>query len=148
MAGKTDEQAPPPSANVVRAVRLTIAGIALSVVETILTVADRDSLQRRILQDNPNSSDVDSLVDVAVASGVLAGIAAILLWIRLANIIRRGSNWPVAITRALVAAVVLLTVVALADLASTLDAMLSGVWGVLTIAVIVLLAIRLFARRA
>ena len=61
--------------------------------------------------------------------------------------IRKGRNWTRTISVALAGAAVLLTAAALTDLPSALDAMLSVARGLLIVAVIVLLAIRLFVRQ-
>lgn len=145
MAGPTDKPRRLPI-NAHRAVRLAIAGIILTITETVLTVLDRDSLRRRIQQDNPTSNNVETLTDIATLSGALTGIVAIMLWIQLIVAIRQGGNWRNAITWVLAGVVALLAGGTLTDLTPTLAAILAGGWGILTIAVIALLAVRLFVK--
>lgn len=146
MADPTDDNAPKPQRNAVRAVRVTIAGTVLTIIETILTVVDRDSLRRRIMYHAPTNRDVDTLIDIAAVSGLLAGIVATMFWIQLIRTIQSGGNWSQLATRSLVLATVLLPVIALTGLTAVLDAVLAGLWGTTTIAVIVLLTVRVVAR--
>jgi hypothetical protein len=146
MTDPTDDDTPILPRNAVRAIRVTTAGTVLTIVETILTVADRDSLRRRIVMHDPASHHVDALINIAAVSGLLAGVVATVLWIRFIRAIRRGENWTQVATWALLLAAVLLPVIALTDVALVLDAVLAGLWGTLTIAVIVLLTVRVVAR--
>jgi len=146
MADPTDEGPPMLPRNAVRAARVAMVGVALTIIETILTVADRESLRRRILQHDPASDDVGMLADIAAVSGLLAGLAATVLWFRLIRTIRSGGNWSRATTWALLPTTGTLAVIAFAELTSVLDAVLAGLWGIVIVAVLVLLTIRVVAR--
>jgi hypothetical protein len=146
VTGSADENDRVLPANAIRAVRLSVAAIILSAMDTVRTLTDHDSLERRVGQGNPPGVDVDSLVDLTMVSAVLVWLLATALWLGLIAAVRANRNWRRSVTGALAATPAALLVIALSDHGGAYGAMVFGAWGVATIGMIMLLAIRLFTR--
>lgn len=85
--------AAPPS--VMNAVRLMYLGAILSAIGLVLGLATASGLRATIHKANPKltPSQLTTAVHVIVASGIVAGLIGVGVWIWMAVANRRGRNW-------------------------------------------------------
>jgi hypothetical protein len=89
---------PPPPDTVRNAFRLMLAGAALQAVGIISALAQintiRDMIRDRVRERSDASTiDVDSVVNVSIASIIVVGLIGVGLWLWMAYANRAGKNW-------------------------------------------------------
>lgn len=91
--------APPPEVeqppSIRTAVRLMFVGAALSVLSVLVSFTQTDAM-REAIEDSDSSltaSEVDAVVSVVVAFGVVFGLVGVGLWIWMAIANGRGKSW-------------------------------------------------------
>ncbi|MDQ1421599.1 MAG: hypothetical protein QOJ52_3561 [Acidimicrobiaceae bacterium] len=97
--GRPATMAPPPP--VLTAVRLMLVRAALGVVGLVVLLATKDSLRAEILKKNrsADAARLDSLVNAAIAVGVVFGVIFLVLYALLAlQGVRKGRNWARIVT--------------------------------------------------
>ena len=133
--------APEPVAN---AVRLMFVRAALGVLGVLLVLATKTTLKSEIVKRNPtaDSAKLDSLLNTALAVGVVIGLVFIVLYVLLALKVRDGRNWARIVTWVLAGLGVLGGLAALAQPEPALSRVVSVISAALDVVIIVLLAQR------
>ena len=130
----------PPS--VENAVRLMFTIAAISIISTIVTLVTRSDLKKRIEKANPDvsSSRLDSLLNDAIAIGVVIGLVFLVLYVWLAFQVRAGKNWARIVTWVFAGLGVLGALGSLASTETPISRVLSLISGIIDVVIIVLLA--------
>jgi len=137
------ERGPAP-ASVISAVRLMFVRAALGLVGIIVVLATKDTLKEEILKNNQtaDAARLDSLLNTALAIGVVVGLVFIVLYVLLALQVRAGKNWARVVTWVLAGLGAFFGLLSLAQPAPVFSRLISLVTIVLDIAIIVFLARR------
>jgi hypothetical protein len=88
-------QRPSAPASVLTAVKLMYAGAALSLVNMVITLTQKDAIRKAIAANNPNltQSQLDVGVNVGLAFGVIVGLLGVGLWVWMASANKKGYSW-------------------------------------------------------
>jgi hypothetical protein len=91
---------PPPErpsapASVLTAVKLMYAGAALSVINIVIALTQKDAIRKAIVTKNPNltQSQIDVGVNVGLAGGIIFGLLGVGLWLWMAAANKKGYSW-------------------------------------------------------
>lgn len=130
--------APKPVSN---AVRLMYLRAALGAVGLIIVLATRSSLKQQIINSNPgaDSARIDSLVNAAIAVGIVVAFIFLVLYVLLARQVAKGKRWARITTLILAGLGVLSALASLAQTQTGLNRASSLIDGVIDAAVFVLL---------
>lgn len=133
-----------PPKEVMRAVQLMFARVALGVLSTILAFASADSIKDSIRENDPNltASEVDSAFAVAIGITIFFGLVFAALYVLLAIQVRKGKNWARIVTWVLAGLGVLGGLLALLGDGTGLEKGLGLIVLLVDIAIIVLLAMK------
>lgn len=133
--------APPSVAN---AVVLMFIRAGIGLVSIIVVFATKSTLKREILQKNPtaDAARLSSLVNAAIAIGVVIGIVFLVFYVFLAVQVRIGHNWARIVTFVLAALGVLGGLVSLAETEPAATHLLAVLTALLDLAIIILLSRR------
>ncbi len=137
----TGTAAPPP---VLNAVRLMLARAAIGVVSLIVLLATKSTLKSEILKNNHSADParLNSLLNGAIAVGVVIGLVFLVLYVLLAFQVRKGKNWARIVTFVLAALGVLSVLGSIAQPAPTPSRVISVIAGIIDLVIIVFLAQR------
>jgi hypothetical protein len=140
--GAPPSPAGPPPPSVVNATRLMFVSAALGVIGLIVLLASKNSLRDQISKKNPDydAHKLDTVVNAAVAVGIVFGVIFIVLYVLLALQVQKGKSWARIVTWILAALGVLSALSSLAQTTTGGSRIASLVGGVVDLAVIVLLA--------
>ena len=85
---------------VINAVRLMYLSAVLGILGMVAALATMDSLRDSIRDSQPklSPSEVDTAVTVGIAFAIAVGIVFTILWLVLANFVRKGRNWARIVT--------------------------------------------------
>ncbi|MGI8881710.1 MAG: hypothetical protein ACR2KJ_14640 [Jatrophihabitans sp.] len=140
--------APPPVKN---AVLLMYIRAGLGVISLIALFATKSSLKKQIAKDHSYDADkLNSLVNTAIVIGAVLGVIFIVLYVLLAMQVAKGKNWARIVTW-VVSAIGVLSLLGALGNSTAFTKILSIIGGLLSIAIIVLLAMgpsnQYFARK-
>jgi hypothetical protein len=140
--GAPPPPAGPPPSSVVNATRLMFVSAALGVIGLIVLLASKSSLRDQIAKKNPDydAHKLDTVVNAAVAVGIVFGVIFIVLYVLLALQVQKGKNWARVITWIIAALGVLSALASLAQTTTGGSRVASLVGGVVDLAIIILLA--------
>lgn len=129
-------------ASVSTAVTLMYIRAAIALIGIVLLLGSKNTLKRDILKHNPsaNSARLDSLLNSAIAIGIVGGLVFIVLYVLLAMQVRKGKSWARIVTWVLAGLGVLGALASLAQVAPPLNHVAYIVEGLIDVAIIVLLA--------
>jgi O-antigen/teichoic acid export membrane protein len=144
---RPEEAAPaevgPAPTTVTRAVQLMYASAMLGVIGIIAIFIDRDAIRQRLIDSGTvKTADIDTVVTATIVFSVVIGLVFTALWVWLALMVRKGRNWARIVTWIVAGLSVLSTIVALVNPTSTLSLVITVIGGLVSVAVIVLLALR------
>lgn len=133
-----------PPKEVMRAVQLMFARVALGVLSTILAFASADAIKDSIRENDPNlsASEVDSAFAVAIGITIFFGLVFAALYVLLAIQVRKGKNWARIVTWVLAGLGVLGGLLALLGTGTGLEKGLGVIVLLVDLAIIVLLAMK------
>jgi hypothetical protein len=139
--GAPPQRGPRPS-TVENAVRLMLLTALLSLIGIIVVFATKSDLRKRIEAQNPDADAqrLDSLLNTAIAIGLVIAIVILVLYVALAMQVRKGKNWARIVTWVFAALGVISALSSLASTATPISRVLSVVQGLIDVAIIVLLA--------
>ncbi|HET9187706.1 MAG TPA: hypothetical protein VFN80_07120 [Acidothermaceae bacterium] len=139
--------APPPPvgpapSSVVNATRLMFVSAALGVIGLIVLLASKNSLRDQVAKKNPeyDAHKLDTVVNAAVAVGIVLGVIFIVLYVLLALQVQKGKNWARIVTWVLAAIGVLSALASLAQTNTGGSRATGLIGGVIDLAIIILLA--------
>lgn len=141
--GRPATMAPPPP--VLTAVRLMLVRAALGVVGLVVLLATKDSLRAEILKKNrsADAARLDSLVNAAIAVGVVFGVIFLVLYVLLAlQGVRKGRNWARIVTIVLAGLGVVSLAASFAQAEPALSRVVTFLTAVIDVAIIVFLTQR------
>jgi hypothetical protein len=151
-AEQTSKQAPvatgPAPSSVLNATRLMFVRAAISLLSLIALLATKNSLRSEILKKNPSydSSKLDTVVNAAIAVGIVLGIIFIVLYVFLALQVGKGKNWARIVALILAALGVLGAISSLVQTSPALSKIIAVVEGLMDLAIFVLLMQRASSR--
>lgn len=136
-------QAPPPPP-VANAVRLMLVRAVLTLLSLLTLFLTKDSLRDAIAKKNSgyDAAKLDTVVNAAIAVGVVLGIIFTVLYVLLALQVRKGKSWARIVTWVIAGLSVLSGLSSFAQPAPGLSRLLQVVVLLLDVAIIVLLAAR------
>lgn len=94
--GQTGMPAKPPAPKTVQnAFYLMLAGAALAVIQTIVTLASKSQIRDSIRTHSPSytTTQIDNMTNAAMVGAVVGGLIGIGLWTWMAFANRAGKNW-------------------------------------------------------
>ncbi len=131
-----------PPKEVIRAVQLMFARVALGVLSTLLAFASADSIKDSIRDNDPGltQSEVDSAFAVALGITIFFGLVFAALYVLLAIQVRKGKNWARIVTWVLAGLGVLGGLLALLGTGTALEKGLGVIVLLVDLGIIILLA--------
>lgn len=140
--GAPPPPAGPPPSSVVNATRLMFVSAALGVIGLIVLLASKNSLRDQVAKKNPeyDAHKLDTVVNAAVAVGIVLGVIFIVLYVLLALQVQKGKNWARIVTWVLAAIGVLSALASLAQTNTGGSRATGLIGGVIDLAIIILLA--------
>lgn len=132
----------PPS--ILTAVRLMYVGAALSLLGVLLTFTQTDAIRDAVedSDDTLTASEIDTLVNVSIASAVIAGLVGVGLWVWMAVKNGQGRSWARVVATVLGALNIVFTLFSLAGGTATPLTLVSSVVSLVLAAVILYLLYR------
>lgn len=135
---------PAPSApsDVLRAVQLMFASVALGIISSIITFTSGDAIKDSIRESDPTltADEVNSAYNLGLGVAIFFGLVFALLYLLLAFQVRKGKNWARIVTWVLAGLGVLGGLLGLAGTGTGLEKGIGIISLLINVAIIVLLA--------
>ncbi len=140
--GAPPAPAGPPPSSVVNATRLMFVSAALGLIGLIVLLASKSSLRDQIAKKNPtyDAHKLDTVVNAAVAIGLVFGVIFIVLYVLLALQVQKGKSWARIVTWIIAALGVLSALASLAQTNTGGSRVTGLIGGVVDLVIIILLA--------
>jgi hypothetical protein len=143
MSGYQPEPVEQP-ATIANAVKLMYVGAVLGLVGTLLTFTQTDAIRDAIEEDNTSlsASEIDTAVNVAIGSTIVAGLIGVGLWVWMAVKNGQGRSWARVVATVLGGINILFTLFGLAGNGTTAVTLLFSVLSIALAGVILYLLYR------